>query len=475
MAKIDLVFRQIDERTRDVSLALAMEHIRPDAVHILDDVRPFSECVTQMLRIEHDCDYVVYLDADCLILEDMRPFLDSCDCAYVDSYVSDRFRGRIHCGAHVTRSDVVTKMASITPPQDDMAYVLRPESRMRNLAMKSLGLNKQFHNFEILHDYFQFNRHIFMKYAVRELRSRTDMQFQRLAMAMETWPEQTHDVDDIAVARHAVRYTRELVPAHASAADVQRFIETLPQRAESELARLGIEEKEEFTHDELEAWKASNSDRLNYGADVKKPKIFGVGLSRTGTRSLTQGLQMLGFDAIHYPGDETTYAELSNGETELSILKHYDALTDITTLPYYQQLDQTYPGSKFVLTIRDKDGWLQSCENHWHNRPAFKDAETPEEENYLKMRQLLRAAIFGCYNFVPERFFWVYDRHVREVMTYFRNRPDDLLVINIADGEGFEKLAPFLNRPIPAEPFPHKGGVLSARMARERAATVAAQ
>jgi hypothetical protein len=91
MAKIDLVFRQIDERTREVSLALAMEHIRPDAVHILDDVRPFSECVTQMLRIDHDCDYVVYLDADCLILDDMRPFLDSCDSAYVDSYVSDRF------------------------------------------------------------------------------------------------------------------------------------------------------------------------------------------------------------------------------------------------------------------------------------------------------------------------------------------------------------------------------------------------
>ena len=60
-------------------------------------------------------------------------------------------------------------------------------------------------------------------------------------------------------------------------------------------------------------------------------------------------------------------------------------------------------------------------------------------------------------------------------MAYFRNRPADLLVINIAEGEGFEKLAPFLSRPIPAEPFPHKGGVLSARMARERATTVAAQ
>ena len=186
---------------------------------------------------------------------------------------------------------------------------------MRNLAMKSLGLNKQFHNFEILHDYFPVQpAHFHEGMRCASCAAAPTCSSSGLAMAMETWPEQTHDVDDIAVARHAVRYTRELVPAHASAADVQRFIETLPQRAESELARLGIEEKEEFTHDELEAWKASNSDRLNYGADVKKPKIFGVGLSRTGTRSLTQGLQMLGFDAIHYPGDETTYAELSNGE-----------------------------------------------------------------------------------------------------------------------------------------------------------------
>ena len=29
MAKVDLVFRQIDERTRDVALELAQDHIRP--------------------------------------------------------------------------------------------------------------------------------------------------------------------------------------------------------------------------------------------------------------------------------------------------------------------------------------------------------------------------------------------------------------------------------------------------------------
>ena len=123
MTKIDLVFRQIDERTRDVALALAKQHIRPDAVHIIDDVRPFTECVNQMLRIPHDCDYVVYLDADCLILEDMRSFIENCDAAYVDSYVSDRFRGRIHCGVHITRIDLVREMAAIEPPLDDLSLI----------------------------------------------------------------------------------------------------------------------------------------------------------------------------------------------------------------------------------------------------------------------------------------------------------------------------------------------------------------
>ena len=75
MAKIDLVFRQIDERTRDVALELAKESIRPDNTYIIDDVRPFTECVNQMLRIDHDCDYVVYVDADCLILDDLRAFV----------------------------------------------------------------------------------------------------------------------------------------------------------------------------------------------------------------------------------------------------------------------------------------------------------------------------------------------------------------------------------------------------------------
>ena len=198
--KIDLVYRQIDERTRDVGLELALENVRPDEVHIINDVRPFTECVQQMLRIKHDCDYVLYLDADCLILEDMREFIESCDAAYIDAYVTDLFRGRIHCGAHITRIDLVRRMAAIEPPVDDIKYVLRPESRLRNLAMKPLRMSKQFRNFDILHDHFQYYRHVFAKYALRELRSRTDVQGRRLTMSMKGWPKPNCKVTDFSVA-----------------------------------------------------------------------------------------------------------------------------------------------------------------------------------------------------------------------------------------------------------------------------------
>lgn len=469
MAKIDLVFRRIDERTAGVSLELAKRHIRPDNIYILDDVRPFTACVEEMLRIEHDCDYVVYLDADCLILEDMRAFIEECDAAYVDAYVSDRFRGRIHCGVHITRIDLVRAMAKVTPPKDDLKYALRPESRLRNLAMKPLRLSKQFRNFDILHDYFQAYRHVFQKYALRELRSRTKVQFKRLSSAMSRWPAAEETDLDCQVAMAAVEYARRHVPKGASAQETHDFIAALPEHADRGLAEMGLVEKGAFTMADLESWLETNDHRQVYGASSERPKVFGLGLSRTGTRSLTYALQMLGWDCSHYPIDEDTYTELANGQYDLTLLKYHDGLTDITCAPYYQQFDQQYPGSKFVLTVRDKDAWQRSCRNHWFNRPAFGHAEDPDQETHFLMRQLLRAAVYGCYTYVPERFSWVYDRHVGEIMDYFKDRPEDLLVIDVCAGDGFEKLAPFMGVPVPAEPFPHKGAVLSQRVDAARA------
>jgi hypothetical protein len=459
MAKVDLVFRQVGERTGAVSLELAIRHLRPDRVHILDDVRPFSECVNRMLRIDHDCDYVVYVDADCLILEDMRGFVDRCRDPYVDCYVSDRFRGRIHCGVHITRIDLVRRMAAVTVPEDDLEYVLRPESRLRALAMKPAGMHKQFRNFDILHDHFQYYRHVFGKYALRELRSRTATQLPRLNMAMQRWPHPNDEHDDFAVARHAIDYARRQCPKNR-ADEVERFIERLPDHAERELARLGIAEKGPLTMDRLEEWLQRHHDRPLFGARADKPKVFGVGLNRTGAQSLTRALQILGFDPLHQPLGAEAFAEIAGGRRDLSLLQHYDGIADVAMAPYYARLDALYPGSKFILTVRDKDSWLRSCQFLWSAMP-IEDGDRHRQE----VRRFFRNSVYGCQEFVAERFARVYDQHLRGVLEHFRDRPDQLLVLDLTTGDGFDRLAPFLDRPLPSTPFPHIGSALSRRVA----------
>jgi hypothetical protein len=48
-----------------------------------------------------------------------------------------------------------------------------------------------------------------------------------------------------------------------------------------------------------------------------------------------------------------------------------------------------------------------------------------------------------------------YEQHNQEVIDYFRDRPDDLLILDLAKGDGWEQLCAFLGADIPNEPFPH--------------------
>jgi len=50
-------------------------------------------------------------------------------------------------------------------------------------------------------------------------------------------------------------------------------------------------------------------------------KVFGIGLSRTGTYSLSKALDVLGFYTIHYPIDPTTLLALFNGDAAFPNIK----------------------------------------------------------------------------------------------------------------------------------------------------------
>jgi glycosyltransferase involved in cell wall biosynthesis len=449
MKKIDLVFRTVGERTSKVALDLAIKNIQPNQVHVIENVKPFSLAVQQMLRIDYDCDFVVFMDADCLIIEDMNPFLQENILPYIDCYVLDKFRGYIHCGVHIVRRDVVRAMQAVKVPQNDSKYVLRPESRIRDLAMSQLNLEKVFKPFDIFHDFCQFYRDIFVKYALRELRSRTDYHQAKLNAYQEDWEMQAPDDLDFRVAKYAIAYARETLKENASGQATVQFIKDLPQLARHELSKQEFSEKKPLTLQEVE--NLSQAMIIQNPFKNKTIKFFGIGLSRTGNKSLILALNMLGFKIAHYPDDEITLKELMAGKYDFSILNDFDGITDITVAPYYAQLDKLFPDSKFILTVRDKDSWLKSVAAHF-GKPVFEG--TPSNENTMLLRRQLRVAVYGSYSFNEERFSYVYDLHCKNVIEYYKDRPGCLLIINIFEGEGWDKLCSFLNLPVLDKPFP---------------------
>lgn len=172
-------------------------------------------------------------------------------------------------------------------------------------------------------------------------------------------------------------------------------------------------------------------------------KIFCIGLNKTGTSSLHKALVALGFRSLHLGGPEVPTAikrAAEEGRGLLEYLDDYDAFSDIWRLSErFEVLDRQYPGSKFILTIRDLDDWLDSRRRHVERNVVRKDR-----------------GLYGGGFVTVEVDEWTrqYQEHHARVFAYFADRPDDLLAMNIVAGDGYELLCPFLGVDIPAEPFP---------------------
>lgn len=167
--------------------------------------------------------------------------------------------------------------------------------------------------------------------------------------------------------------------------------------------------------------------------DQRRAKVFGVGLMKTGTSSLSRALRHLRLRCLHS-------SELHFNPNLIDIL---DSAIGSPVAIRYRELDIVYPGSKFILTVRDPSSWLDS----WH---AHVCRGNPLSFEYL----YVRAKLFGRVDFDPEDCLRGFERHNAGVVEYFSQRPSDLLIMDIAKGDGYEKLCPFLGAPTPATPFP---------------------
>jgi hypothetical protein len=181
-------------------------------------------------------------------------------------------------------------------------------------------------------------------------------------------------------------------------------------------------------------------------------KVFGIGLSKTGTLSLARALTRLGINTKHFPDDQATQNELRWGRYELSIFREYQGLVDIPVAPFYAQFDRIYPSAKFILTTRPTDPWLVSFERHFqfwveHRRTDYDD--------------FVLACTYGVQHFSAERLRYVKEQHEANVQRHFAGRPDKLLVLNVFEGDGWKELCAFLGCPVPDEPYPRENPALT--------------
>jgi hypothetical protein len=176
------------------------------------------------------------------------------------------------------------------------------------------------------------------------------------------------------------------------------------------------------------------------------PKVFGIGLPRTGTTSLDNALKILGCKAIHAP---LSIIRNQNGQLVLNVkaAARYEAITDFPAAIMYKQLDIAFPRSKFILTVRNEERWVLSMRRvrkmYWLLR------RVPKVEEIF--HEFFGASLLDDEVAMAQRFL----RHTREVRTHFSGR-NNLLVMHFAAGDGWQELCNFLGRPEPSVPFPHQ-------------------
>jgi hypothetical protein len=162
-----------------------------------------------------------------------------------------------------------------------------------------------------------------------------------------------------------------------------------------------------------------------------KAKIFGIGLAKTGTTSLNDAFAILGIASIGCPAS-------------ISDIRRFEAATDGIVADRFEELDRVFPHSKFIYTVRDRDSWLQSYTGY----RGRKHSPMPGHEE-------MTSRLYGTTGTDEQTLIEAYARHERHVLEYFRERPDDLLVMDICGGRtDWETLCAFLGKPVPEEPFP---------------------
>ena len=222
----------------------------------------------------------------------------------------------------------------------------------------------------------------------------------------------------------------------------------------------------------------SSKPDMNPPAKNSGLTIIGAGCGRTGTTSLKEALEILGFGPCYHmtevfkdPSGVSKWEKVADfqndgvstkgilGKKWDEIFMGYQSTTDFPAALYYKELLQHYPNAKVILTVRDEEKWAASVGETilpasliWTGLHRLAGTENVRFSNMVS--SVVWTKFCGGSRQARNRplLLEAFRKHNQEVQAAVPS--DQLLVFEVK--EGWEKLCKFLGKPVPKTPFPHK-------------------
>lgn len=187
--------------------------------------------------------------------------------------------------------------------------------------------------------------------------------------------------------------------------------------------------------------------------------VIGAGFGRTGTDSMREALNLLGFGPCHHmhevsgnPEQLRLWRALAQGAEPNweRLFRDFCAAVDWPSAYYWRELAAAYPEAKVLLTTRSSESWLASMQ-----KTIFQVVRENTDPDSIGAT-IIAERTFGGRIDDPAHVVEVYERHHAEVL---KAVPAERLLIYQV-GDGWKPLCDFLGVAVPEVPFPRRNSAL---------------
>ncbi|WP_299365905.1 sulfotransferase [Winogradskyella sp.] len=209
---------------------------------------------------------------------------------------------------------------------------------------------------------------------------------------------------------------------------------------------------------------------IRYFKIRNKPKVFCIGQNKTGTTSMAKIFQLLDMPVGNQRKAELLAIDVLNGNYDAFFKYVKNKGLAFQDVPFskpniYKILDKKFPDSKFILTIRDSpEIWYNSLIK-FHAK-LFGNGEIPKKSDLIKAKYVYPGWMWEMNRLnykTPEEDIYnkkiLIKQHIdynNDVIDYFKDQPEKLLVVNLKEKNAAEKISNFLQKKLDTIPWENK-------------------